>query len=84
MSERLLAVAGDSCAGRVVMPDEGGYNPAYGPLCGLAVLEASYGARVLDDPFLPIVAAFAGHELKPAEAEVIAAAAAQIRAAEGS
>jgi acetoin utilization deacetylase AcuC-like enzyme len=75
MTERLLAAAADTCGGRVVMSHEGGYNPVYVPFCGLAVLEAMSGRRVLDDPFLPLVTGFAGHELKPAEAEVVAAAA---------
>jgi len=84
ITERVLAVADDCCAGRVVMSHEGGYNPVYVPFCGLAVLEAMSGVRVLEDPFLPLVSGFAGHDLKPAEAEVIAAAAVQIPAAEGS
>ena len=70
MTERLLAAAADTCGGRVVMSHEGGYNPVYVPFCGLAVLEAMSGQHVLDDPFLALVTGFAGHELKPAEAEV--------------
>jgi hypothetical protein len=61
--------------GRVVMSHEGGYSPVYVPFCGLAVLEAMSGQHVLDDPFLPLVSGFAGHELKPAEADVAAPAA---------
>jgi acetoin utilization deacetylase AcuC-like enzyme len=80
MTERVLDVAAACCGGRVVMSHEGGYSPVYVPFCGLAVLEAMCGQRVLDDPFLPIVTGFAGHELKPAEADVISAAAAQIPA----
>jgi hypothetical protein len=45
------------------------------PFCGLAVLEAMSGVKVLDDPFLPLVTGYAGHALKPAEAEVVASAA---------
>ena len=60
------------------MSHEGGYNPIYVPFCGLAVLEAMAGVHVLDDPILPVVAGMTGHELKPAEAEVIAAAATRI------
>jgi acetoin utilization deacetylase AcuC-like enzyme len=78
MAEHVLGAAAACCAGRVVMSHEGGYSPVYVPFCGLAVLEAMCGQRVLDDPFLPIVTGFAGHELKPAEADVIAAAAAYI------
>ena len=57
------------------MSHEGGYNPIYVPFCGLAVLEAMSGVDVLDDPILPILRGMTGHDLKPAEAEVIAAAA---------
>jgi acetoin utilization deacetylase AcuC-like enzyme len=78
MTERVLEVAAACCGGRVVMSHEGGYSPVYVPFCGLAVLEAMSGHRVLDDPFLPIVTGFAGHELKPAEADVISAAAVHI------
>jgi acetoin utilization deacetylase AcuC-like enzyme len=83
MTERLLAVADGSCGGRVVMSHEGGYNAVYVPFCGLAVLETMSGVPVLDDPFLELVAGFAGHGLKPTEAEVIAAAAGQIPVARG-
>jgi acetoin utilization deacetylase AcuC-like enzyme len=75
LTERLLAAAAETCGGRVVMSHEGGYSPVYVPFCGLAVLEAMSGQKVLDDPFLPLVSGFAGHELKPAEAEITAAAA---------
>jgi acetoin utilization deacetylase AcuC-like enzyme len=80
LAERLLAVAEECCEGRVVMSHEGGYSPVYVPFCGLAVLEAMVGVRVLDDPILPIVSGMTGHELKPAEADVINAAAALIPA----
>jgi hypothetical protein len=56
------------------MSHEGGYNPAYVPFCGLAVLEEMAGVHVLDDPFHPVVAGMSGHELKPAEAAVVSAA----------
>ena len=78
MAERVLALAGECCDGRLVMSHEGGYSPVYVPFCGLAVLEAMSGVRVLDDPFLPMVGSFAGHGLKPAEADVVAAAAAHL------
>ena len=56
------------------MSHEGGYNPVYVPFCGLAVLEEMAGVHTIDDPFQPVVAGMSGHELKPAEADVIAAA----------
>jgi acetoin utilization deacetylase AcuC-like enzyme len=75
MTERVLGVAAECCGGRVAMSHEGGYSPIYVPFCGLAVLEAMSGVRVLDDPILPVIAGMSGHELKPAEAAVIASAA---------
>jgi hypothetical protein len=39
------------------------------------VLEVMAGVKVLEDPFFPVVDGMSGHELKPAEADVIAAAA---------
>ena len=82
LTDRLLDVADECCDGRVVMSHEGGYNPVYVPFCGLAVLEEMSGVNVLDDPFLPLVSGMSGHGLKPAEADVIAAAATQIPIAE--
>ena len=78
LTARLLEVAAGCCDGRVAMSHEGGYNPVYVPFCGLAVLEALSGIDVLDDPILPILRGMTGHDLKPAEAEVIAAAATRI------
>jgi acetoin utilization deacetylase AcuC-like enzyme len=70
----VLDVAAECCDGRVAMSHEGGYNPVYVPFCGLAVLEEMAGVHTLDDPFQPVVAGMAGHELKPAEAAVVEAA----------
>jgi acetoin utilization deacetylase AcuC-like enzyme len=75
IASRILDVAAECCDGRVAMSHEGGYNPIYVPFCGLAVLEVMAGVKVLDDPFFPVVDGMSGHELKPAEADVIAAAA---------
>ncbi len=72
---RILDVAAECCDGRVAMSHEGGYNPIYVPFCGLAVLETMAGVKVLDDPFYPMVSGMTGHALKPAEADVVAAAA---------
>jgi acetoin utilization deacetylase AcuC-like enzyme len=71
LTERLLEVAGEVCEGRVVMSHEGGYSPVYVPFCGLAVLEAMVGAEPFDDPVLPIVAGFAGHDLQPHQRAVV-------------
>jgi acetoin utilization deacetylase AcuC-like enzyme len=74
LARRVLDVAGECCDGRVVMSHEGGYNPVYVPFCGLAVLEEMAGVHTIDDPFQPVVARMSGHELKPAEADVVRAA----------
>jgi acetoin utilization deacetylase AcuC-like enzyme len=74
LARRVLDVAAECCDGRVAMSHEGGYNPVYVPFCGLAVLEEMAGVRTIDDPFQPVVAGMAGHELKPAEAAVVEAA----------
>ncbi|WP_158891009.1 class II histone deacetylase [Amycolatopsis anabasis] len=66
-----LQAAAEVCDGRVVLAHEGGYNPAFVPFCGLAVLETLCGAKTVDDPFLPLVAAMAGQELQPAQREAI-------------
>jgi acetoin utilization deacetylase AcuC-like enzyme len=77
LARRVLDVAGECCDGRVVMSHEGGYNAVFVPFCGLAVLQEMAGVHVLDDPFHPIIAGMSGHQLKPAEADVVAAAAAR-------
>jgi acetoin utilization deacetylase AcuC-like enzyme len=78
IARRVLDVADECCDGRVAMSHEGGYNPVYVPFCGLAVLETMAGVHVLDNPFGPVLATMAGHALKPAEADVIAAAAQRV------
>lgn len=72
MTTRLMDVAADLCDGRIVMTHEGGYSAQYVPFCGLAVLEALSGAPAFGDPFLPIVSGFAGQELQPAQAALVA------------
>ena len=52
MTEQLMAVADDLCAGRLVMVHEGGYAESYVPFCGLAVMEALSGERTeVEDKF---------------------------------
>lgn len=75
LTSRLLDTAGELCDGRVAMSHEGGYNPAYVPFCGLAVLETMSGVRTLDDPFLPIVSGFGGQDLQPHQRAAVDAAA---------
>ena len=75
LTQTVLSVARDVCAGRLVMCHEGGYSPAYVPYCGLAILEEMAGVRTeLADPLLGLLAAFGGQELQPHQAAVIAEA----------
>lgn len=67
----VAAVADEVCAGRLVMCHEGGYNPAFLPFCGLAILEALCGKKTVEDPFLPLVSAMAGQDLQPTQRAVV-------------
>lgn len=65
MTERLMGIAADLCDGRIAMSHEGGYNPAYVPFCGLAVIEALAGVTTpLADPYEPIFGAMGQQELQ--------------------
>lgn len=58
MTERMVALADELCAGRLAVIHEGGYAEAYVPFCGLAVLEALAGKRsAVIDPELDFFAA---------------------------
>lgn len=72
LTQRLMTAADELCDGRIAMTHEGGYSPQYVPFCGLAVLETLSGTEPFGDPFLPIVGGFAGHDLQPAQADVVA------------
>ncbi len=79
MTTLLMGAAAEVCDGRLVMTHEGGYNAAYVPFIGLAVLEEMSGVRTsVDDPYLPIAAGNGGHDLQPHQAAIIEAAAALI------
>ena len=41
----LLALANDTCDGKIVFSHEGGYSKRYVPFCGLATIEALSGIR---------------------------------------
>jgi len=72
LTRMLLDVALEVCDGRLVMAHEGGYDAAYVPFCGLAVLEEMSSVRTeCEDPFLPIIAGFGGQELRPHQDEAI-------------
>ena len=75
MTKVLMNAADKLCGGRLLMCHEGGYSEVYVPWCGLAVMETLSGIKTeADDPYFGWVGAIGGHELKPAEAAVIAAA----------
>ncbi|MDR8018448.1 class II histone deacetylase [Nesterenkonia sp. LY-0111] len=50
ITERLIALANETCDGKIVFSHEGGYSPMYVPFCGLAVIEslAGFTARTPD------------------------------------
>lgn len=77
MTRMLKAAASDLCGGRLMMSHEGGYSAAYVPYCGLAVMEELSGIKSpIDDPFFDEYAGYPGQELRPWQAEAIAASAA--------
>ena len=52
MTTRVMALADDLCAGRVMMTHEGGYSETYVPFCGHAVLARLSGSKITaPDPF---------------------------------
>jgi acetoin utilization deacetylase AcuC-like enzyme len=65
MTEQLLEVAAECCAGRLLLIHEGGYSEAYVPFCGVAVLETLVGERRVEDPFLESLVARPGQALQP-------------------
>src|SRR5438094_6669555 len=72
LTQLMLGVADEVCAGRLVMCHQGGYSPAYVPYCGLAIMEELAGMRTeLADPLLDLLASFGGQELQPHQEAVI-------------
>jgi acetoin utilization deacetylase AcuC-like enzyme len=51
IAARLLAVADDVCAGRLVSVQEGGYSHVYAPFCWLAVIETIARLPRHEDPY---------------------------------
>lgn len=75
IAARLVDLATEVCAGRVVFSHEGGYSPVHVPFCGLAVLEALTGIDTgVEDPFGQSFDDSPAHELRPWQADVIAQA----------
>jgi acetoin utilization deacetylase AcuC-like enzyme len=76
IAERLLALADETCDGRAVFDQEGGYNPVYSPFCTLAIIEAMAGVEdPHPDPFEDFLAPSL-RELEPYQLEAIEAVAA--------
>jgi acetoin utilization deacetylase AcuC-like enzyme len=76
MAAVLVDEADSLCDGRLVAVHEGGYSEVYVPFCGLAVVETLAGrATAVTDPYAEENRLTAGHELTPAQDQVIDAAA---------
>jgi acetoin utilization deacetylase AcuC-like enzyme len=79
LARRVRDAAERLCDGRLLMVHEGGYSPVYVPFCGLAVLEVLSGVDTgVGDPFEPLVAGMAGHELEDHQRAVVDRAAALV------
>ena len=63
-----------------MMIHEGGYSEAYVPWCGLAVIEEMSVVKTeANDPFMDWIGTIGGHELKPAEIDILDRASELIR-----
>lgn len=52
MAERMVAIAGEICDGRLIACHEGGYSQGYAPVCTWAVVEGLSGIRTgYEDPY---------------------------------
>ena len=51
IAERLIRVAGETCGGRLLSVQEGGYSHVYAPFCWLAIVETIAGLDRHEDPF---------------------------------
>ena len=81
MTEQMMAVAAECCAGRLVVTQEGGYAPQYAPYCSAAIAETLVGVAAGEEPFPDPYGVRA--ETQPASVELgLDAAAAIERAAE--
>lgn len=56
IAERLVEVANETCGGRLLSVQEGGYSHVYAPLCWLAIIETIAGLERHEDPFEVFVA----------------------------
>jgi acetoin utilization deacetylase AcuC-like enzyme len=51
MTTMMMAVASETCEGRIVVTQEGGYAPQYAPYCSAAIAEALVGEHAGITPF---------------------------------
>ncbi|MFL5759228.1 MAG: class II histone deacetylase [Thermomicrobiales bacterium] len=51
MTTLMMAVAAETCGGKIVVTQEGGYAPTYAPYCSAAIAETLVGAREGITPF---------------------------------
>ena len=73
LTELMLQVSDELCAGKLVMLQEGGYCEATSPFYGLAVLETLTGIDTdVVDPYLELVIGMGGQELQPHQKQRIA------------
>ncbi len=75
LTKKLMQVANQVAAGRIVMTHEGGYNAVYSPICGQAVLQELVGVKLLADPFADSVDHYPSHALNQVQLQEINAAA---------
>ncbi len=69
---QLMAVADECCQGRLVMCQEGGYNPITVPFHGLAVIEALSGIKSsIEDPKGPMFESLGGQDLQEHQEKAI-------------
>jgi acetoin utilization deacetylase AcuC-like enzyme len=78
LTKTVLDAAARSAEGRLVLVQEGGYSPVYVPFCGLATIAALAGLPEPEDPFYPILAGQAGHDLQPHQKQAVDRAAAHV------
>lgn len=72
LTRKLMTVAEQVCAGRLVLTHEGGYSAATVPFFGLAVMEELSGIRTpVNDPFADMLGGLGGQALQPHQDAVI-------------
>lgn len=80
LTQKLMDVASDLCAGRIMMTHEGGYSPMTVPFCGLKVLETLSGTSSgVQDPTEPLIAGMGGQDLQPHQSDLVSLAAQNIK-----